>query len=666
MSLRKRHGWWGATKLIIPTDSCHEIVGRSYQEQVDYQKGLVVKLLTGKHEMPALPEEEPTAKFWEEIRKAGTHADIKQDSSRANPTTTTSTSMGLGGLLSITPIGQAVVSYLWAMNTITVGHLASASKQCNDAVAVYVSRFHLPLGDYQDCDWLPLSLLDMADGRKRTIGIGKCLFVKGRDEFVWPAQVKGVPNIWTSDASRRAMVQVADDHANDEQVYVRLLPFLKNNGLLYEKEKLLADAQNNSEVTIAANSEDHKHLREISYTVPLLRSLYQWGQHLQAVRFHDVPLMNISIVEIVLSALPGLEVIGLANCELLHIAHVIPLIDIVHRNSKQHNKRPVMLEFFPRMWKGSEQNRDGTYVISWEPLAMRIPSAVLATVLVAVIKSYKMEIDLCGKDRSFRKFLELVPMKLGAAATFIHHLFTWIDASTNKQVWDGLTNQEREDLENQVLLAVLQSEKNGVDYCFRNSYSAVYKCCRCGYSMVAALFRMEMKEWMDNQRICRCCDLMHVLENQSHHRLWEKHNLITSLLHSARGVKRRQSEEELQRELPDVVAPPMPNPFVWPLGLGSRFRREALEISRNLPSAEVLGSLDREYELLSVSGLAAMLDTEDKIAMTKGLFYDDPKYTTQGRSTSKGRKGSWEYILWHEVHRAEALEANGGKPAGFW
>ncbi|KAL0935380.1 uncharacterized protein CTRU02_209971 [Colletotrichum truncatum] len=678
----------GSVKLSIPEEGvCHPVVGRTYEEQRRYQVELVTKIITSRDApLPKLPADGmPKPQFWENLRLSGTHSveAEMQNSTQAGvlasstgervqelgePTPKSKPTHELADILRIIPIGCEVIAHLWAVDTIAVGCLASTSKACSDCVAIFVSRFHLPNGDYQDCDWLPTSLIDMAEERKGTIGIGRNLFIRGRDRNAPRASIKGTPNVWATDKTRAKMWDIAQMNKGNGSVYLKFMPFLVcEEKLLLLEQKIMIRRQELGLPPIETD-ERHHHLREMSYNIPMLRSMHQYGRNLKAIRLHETPMLDIRIVELVLTACPRLEVLGIINCELLHFSTIIALLDLLHWHSKNVSRNPIKLDFYPRASYGPLQDRQGTNFISWDALPItNRSSAVLTTILLAILKALPMGIDLVSKDQPFRKFIDLIPMKPGASALFLHHLFTWVDAvQTYGHHMPSLDTLD--DLEDQVVLAVYQGTRHGMLPHLREScFGETFSCCRCGYAMVKCLFRPDMRQRLDNQRVCRVCELRYNLEGERNHRLWEKEKLLASFLHSTDDSPRNKhshiiNSAVIQADLGDVIAPVMANPFIVGPAPDSPYRLAVLDEHRALPDLKALISPDREYDTLRTSGEAALLDAVDRLRELEGVYPDHPTLTRQKQATSKGQKQSWEYAIWKD----SAKETEEHKAAGFW
>lgn len=298
----------GIMKVTVPKDGqCHPIVGRSYDEQREHQISLVAGILTGSNGMlPDLPGDKmPGPPFWNKLRQGQIHASEVQNAPLSEPVSKTedeskipeelinsSRKTTFEEMLAVVPIGQEVIATLWYMNTPDVGRLASASKACSDAIAIYVvspysivvstnsydidlpqSRFHLPIGDYQDCDWLPQALIGIDHHRKETIGIGRNLFVRGRDPDVTSGGIKGVPKTWACDRQRANLWNRAQDNKSNVSIYTKLFSFLVCDEQLHAAEIALETSCHDQDLLPQdrGRGSRHHYLREISYNIPMCR-----------------------------------------------------------------------------------------------------------------------------------------------------------------------------------------------------------------------------------------------------------------------------------------------------------------------------------------------------------------------------------------------------------
>ncbi|KAK2060295.1 hypothetical protein LY76DRAFT_682835 [Colletotrichum caudatum] len=661
----------GVMKLVVPQyDKCHPIVGRAYTEQCEDRLSAIIGLITGgKKFLPKLPcKTFPGPEFWNELRQVpGNDTKLKhslnaeksgelikesqQDQELPDEAILPSTTTLFEQMLAVVPVGHEVIAYLWSMDTPAVGRLASASKACSDAVAIYVSRFHLPLGDYQDCDWLPSALDGIDNERRSTIGIGCNLFIRGRDPSIAPGDVKGIPKVWLSLETRNTLWNIAQNNKADADTYEKFLPFLIND------ERLL-----NAEAKLGVRLQEHglshleaanHYLREVSYNIPLLRSLNQYGGALKNLRLHEVPMMDTRIVEMILMTCPQLEILGVVNCELLHVGHLIPLLDLFYWNSKRTAKKPAVLQFYPRTYFGPLHNRLGTHIVSWDPINVNVLTSFFATVFLAVMKAIPMGIELLSESQDFRRFFDLVPMKPGQGAAFLHHVFTWIDSAISAPSYALLPEIVREGLEDQVLMSLLQG-CNQKKYRQRNEQFQQHTCNRCSNILVRAFFRPEMDVRRPEHWVCRICDLKYALDGEAHHRLIEKRELLDIFL-SSPGEASQNPGLVVDKDPQSTVAPLLVNPFARSPALNSVARIEAVRDHQNLPRVPELIAPERDYAILGTSGGAALLDVQNQLQELMGIYMDHPTMTRQSIPTwarlngKKMRNQSWEYILWKDA-----------------
>ncbi|EFQ25584.1 hypothetical protein CGRA01v4_02389 [Colletotrichum graminicola] len=667
----------GEMKLVVPhNDKCHPVVGRTYTEQCRDQLGTVIGLITGgKKSLPKLPcKEFPGPVFWNELRQVPDNdtelnhsisaeesgesiREAHQDEELPNETVLPSLTTLFEQVLAVVPIGHEVIACLWSMDTPAVGRLASASKACLDAVAIYVSRFHLPLGDYQDCDWLPSALDGIDDARRSTIGIGCNLFIRGRDPSVAPGDIKGIPKAWLSHKTRNTLWNIAQDNKADADTYEKFFPFLVNDKRLLDAEAKLG-ARLQEQGLFYMEAANH-YLQEVSYNIPMLRSLNQYGGALKNIRLHEVPMMDTRIVEMILVTCPQLEILGAINCELLHVGHLIPLLDLVYWNSKRMVKKPVVLQFYPRTYFGPLNNRLGTHIVSWDPINVNVLTSFFTTVFLAVMKAIPMGIELLSERQDFRRFFDLVPMKPGQGAAFLHHIFTWIDSAMSTPSYFLLPDIVKEGLEDQVLMSLLQGRDQKMKYRQRNEQFKQHTCNRCSNTLIRTFFRLEMEIRRPEHWVCRMCDLQYALNGEAHHRLIEKRELLNTFLSSS-DESVQSPGQVMDRDLQDTVAPLLVNPFARSPALHSVARAEAVRNHQNLPRVLDLIAPERDYAILGASGEAALLDVHNKLQELRGIYMDHPTLTKQTIPTwarlngKRIRNQSWEYILWKDAVKDSA------------
>ncbi|KAF9869616.1 hypothetical protein CkaCkLH20_12913 [Colletotrichum karsti] len=678
---------YGSMKLIIPDDGpCHPIVGGSYQQQREHQIDVATKIVTGPHGCvselskdcwpePAFPE----PAFWRrnnqhEVSSEASAADTQSsavNSSINSPSPESSEIHGQAPMLiqslRIFPIGREIISTLWSIDTPAIGNLAIASKGTSGAVAFYISRFHLPSGDFQDCDRLPGALDGMAPERKATIGIGSHLLITGKDKYPSATAIKGVHEIWASAALRDKMWDFTQSHKNQPAMYFKLFPYLMSEHFLLLREGKLEEKFDAYDVPTDERNISYRHLREMGYNIPMLRALSQYGGNLTHMRLHEVPMLDIRLVNLILSICPSLEALSLFECDLLHFNSIIPLLNAVHWASKKMKKTPVLIDFFPRTYFGLKGYGQGTHIISWDGLDVgTLGPSVFTTVLVAVLKALPMGIDLLGQGKLFRKFLDLVPMKPGASTVFCHHLFSYLDSLADRSI----PEEVRDALENQVLLSVYQGTEKVFKCRDRDEAFQSFDCCRCGSTMIRGLFDKTQAARPDDQRVCRVCVLDYELEGQEHHRLQKKRGLLDGFLRIKEevAVENMVSSSDiptLEEDLAIIKAPIMENRFISGPAPDSAHRHAAWLERFNLPDVADLTDENRDIDVLCVALNAALLDVHTKMSELDGIDLDHPMHRRRAHTRGKYFRQTWESTIWREVTKER--EVNGGvKPAGFW
>lgn len=512
---------------------------------------------------------------------------------------------------------------------------------------------------------------------------------------------KSALGIWASESRRENLWNYAQGlKGNLVGAYLKMVPFLRYEEALTRLETEL-DSKTASHGLTPYTIETRAHLlREFGYVSPMrkflslnilssantsvVRSFEQYGSNLRAVRFHQVPMMDVRVLELLLPTMPKLEVLGLIDCELLHLSCVNPILDVVHWNSTKVQKK-LKLDFYPRSHSPPSQQRQGTYFLSWESLDMDgVPRAVLLTIFIAVLKAHPMGIDLISEGQAFRKFLDRIPMKPGAMWIFIDALSAWLHACRHK-TYKALPPHMKQQLQDQLFLALHQGETVNKRQ-HRKDAGQKWHCFKCGRSMIAELFCWGSRARPANQRLCRACDLQLNLSAEKHHLLWEKRDLLTSLLEpEVRDVLGQPSPSETakpaanyhEKQLCSALAPLMPNPFVVDPPINSEHRRDALDARFGLPELKKLLSPEWDFHTLNASGEAAAADLVFRLEELNFRFLDHGDLTNQKICHPRTFKQSWEHALWKDMDlpnapAQQAQQAQHAAPAedvkapGFW
>ncbi|KAF6837792.1 hypothetical protein CPLU01_02901 [Colletotrichum plurivorum] len=616
----------------------------------------------------------------------------------------------LATILHLIPAGAVILDTLWHDDAASIGSLATASKKCSEAVALYVastpsllydvfllltarpqSRFNLPRGDYQGCNSPIEGFNEILEEGVETPSLHTTLFVRGREASAPFATGKSALGVWASESRRENLWNYAQElKGNLVGAYLKMVPFLRYEEALARLEAKL-DSKTASHGIIPYTIETRAHLlREFNYVLPMLRSFEQCGSNLRAVRFHQVPMMDVRVLELLLPTMPKLEVLGLIDCELLHFASVNPILDVLHWNSIKVQKK-LKLDFYPRSYSPPSQQRQGTYFLSWESLDMdSVPMAVLLTTFIAVLKAHPMGIDLISEGQAFRKFLNRIPMKPGAMWIFIDALSAWLHACRHKN-YKTLPPHMKQQLHDQLFMALHQGETLDKRQ-HRKDAGQMWHCSKCGRSMVTELFCWGSRARPANQRLCRACDLQSNLSAEKHHLLWEKRDLLTSLLEpEVCDVLGEPSSSETakpaanyhEKQLRNALAPMMPNPFVIDPPVNSEHCCDALDARLGLPELKKLLSPEWDLHTLNASGEAAAVDLVFRLEEFNFRFLDHGDLTNQKICRPRDFKQSWEHNLWKDMdlpsgpaqqaqhapnaqHAQQTAPAEDVKAPGFW
>lgn len=117
------------------------------------------------------------------------------------------------------------------------------------------------------------------------------------------------------------------------------------------------------------------------------RSLQLRGHSIKRVCFNRVDYFDVGVFATYLELMPNLERADITSCDLIRYHHVPALLDIIQAHNARHGGK-LLFDVSPRYNTGSlwengswkdgfgEENRQGTYGLTYSNPGVRIPPAV--------------------------------------------------------------------------------------------------------------------------------------------------------------------------------------------------------------------------------------------------------------------------------------------------
>jgi hypothetical protein len=109
-----------------------------------------------------------------------------------------------------------------------------------------------------------------------------------------------------------------------------------------------------------------------------------------------------------------LEVLGVYQCQLIHVGDTLRLLEIIRTGRGSGMTEEITLDFYPRFHVGplripGSDNCTGSYGVTWDNSGIDTRLAIWALVSGILNQSQKQGAGLFGEDSAFKLWLEKSP-----------------------------------------------------------------------------------------------------------------------------------------------------------------------------------------------------------------------------------------------------------------
>ncbi|KAJ6442928.1 Metallo-dependent phosphatase [Purpureocillium lavendulum] len=260
---------------------------------------------------------------------------------------------------------------------------------------------------------------------------------------------------------------------------------------------------------------------------------------LKVLHFHKTPLLDRRLLAIILRACPGVEMLGVYDCPLIHFGDILCLLDLVHEvnRDRRANGKPLIkaLDFYPSFHEGCPYVNTWaeTYGISWGALPVEIVQrGSFCIVLKAFMKAHAMKLDLLfSKEGSLLSFLFKLPQYFLAMATFLDacHRLVDLPKRRRKRNNDNARRQAIYDLLKPVRVGLENVKNDWPTYYINNMAETFVFCSSCGYEVVEEFFTTSSMRDRPHSRYCSGCILQFKLDEDPGQLRCEKRGILTTL-----------------------------------------------------------------------------------------------------------------------------------------
>ncbi|KAM3069344.1 hypothetical protein ACMFMG_010847 [Clarireedia jacksonii] len=156
---------------------------------------------------------------------------------------------------------------------------------------------------------------------------------------------------------------------------------------------------------------------QISNLHKMCLSMFNFADCLQNVQFHRVPFISCHVLELLIPQMRKLEVLGIYQCELIHLGEGLALLDIIKTDRLRGCETQIALDWFPKYHQGptEEDMKVGTpysYGVSWDDAGFVVSDtriAIWQLVTGIILQARMQEVDFESTHTAFRKWLEKSP-----------------------------------------------------------------------------------------------------------------------------------------------------------------------------------------------------------------------------------------------------------------
>lgn len=144
------------------------------------------------------------------------------------------------------------------------------------------------------------------------------------------------------------------------------------------------------------------------------RALKNRADYITNLQMHRIQFLDLNAVGCILKSLRNLKLIGIYQCQLLHLGNMAELLDVVKARGQRTggDSSYVDLDFFPMYHEGPNSIiRHGSYGAVWNHPTCDMATGIWQLVLYELYpKARYLDIDILSWGRAFRHFLEKLPM----------------------------------------------------------------------------------------------------------------------------------------------------------------------------------------------------------------------------------------------------------------
>ncbi|KAG4442443.1 hypothetical protein IFR05_002045 [Cadophora sp. M221] len=144
-------------------------------------------------------------------------------------------------------------------------------------------------------------------------------------------------------------------------------------------------------------------------------AMSNFAENMQNLQIHRISFLTPQLLGLLIPKMTNLKVLGIYQCQLMHVAEIFRLLDIIKTDRPLGRENQISLDFFPMWHQGplpvdDKNDRSiffaGTYGVTWDNSDMDHCLAIWAIVMRALPLARAQNIDLVSKGTAFRQWLD--------------------------------------------------------------------------------------------------------------------------------------------------------------------------------------------------------------------------------------------------------------------
>jgi hypothetical protein len=140
--------------------------------------------------------------------------------------------------------------------------------------------------------------------------------------------------------------------------------------------------------------------------------MFNFADFFRNLQLHRIAFLTTDILALFVPGMRNLKVLGVYNCQLIHISDTMKLLEIIKTDKPFERETQVYLDFFPRFHAGPVDplRCTGSYGVTWDNWnGGDTRLAVWALVQRIILQAHKQGIEIEQEGTMFRKWLDKSP-----------------------------------------------------------------------------------------------------------------------------------------------------------------------------------------------------------------------------------------------------------------